>query len=294
MDPIRFINRDTGETETEQVYGEGWLRFFYGNPVGKASLHLLLKRRVFSSWFGYRMDRPGSAAKIEPFIRDYGLDPEEFADPPESFRTFNEFFFRKLRPEARPVDPTPGSVVFPADGRHLGFQRADRIDSVFVKNQRFDLAGLLGDSELAGRFAEGSLILSRLCPTDYHRFHFPVAGVPGPARESAGPLFSVSPLALRRNLSILWENKRTLTRIETEDIGTVLMLEIGAACVGTIRQTYQPGRPAAKGAEKGYFAFGGSSVITLFEPGRVRLAEDLLDATAARTELYARMGTRAG
>jgi phosphatidylserine decarboxylase len=293
MDPIRFINRDTGETETEQVYGEGWLRFFYGNPVGKASLHLLLKRRVFSSWFGYRMDRPGSAAKIAPFIRDYGLDPEEFAAPPESFRTFNEFFFRKLRPEARPVDPTPGSVVFPADGRHLGFQRADRIDSVFVKNQRFDLAGLLGDSELAGRFAEGSLILSRLCPTDYHRFHFPVAGVPGPARESAGPLFSVSPLALRRNLSILWENKRTLTRIETEDIGTVLMLEIGAACVGTIRQTYQPGRPAAKGAEKGYFAFGGSSVITLSEPGRVRLAEDLLDATAARTELYARMGTRA-
>ena len=294
MDPIRFINRDTGETETEQVYGEGWLRFFYGNPVGKASLHLLLKRRVFSSWFGYRMDRPGSAAKIAPFIRDYGLDPEEFAAPPESFRTFNEFFFRKLRPEARPVDPTPGSVVFPADGRHLGFQRADRIDSVFVKNQRFDLAGLLGDSELAGRFAEGSLILSRLCPTDYHRFHFPVAGVPGPARESAGPLFSVSPLALRRNLSILWENKRTLTRIETEDIGTVLMLEIGAACVGTIRQTFQPGRPAAKGAEKGYFAFGGSSVITLFEPGRVRLAKDLLDATAARTELYARMGTRAG
>ena len=132
-----------------------------------------MKRRAFSRWFGRRMDRPASVARIAPFIREFALDPDEFADPPESFRSFNEFFCRKLRPAARPIDPDPAAVVFPADGRHLGFARADRIGSAFLKGQRFDLPRLLGDAALAGRFAAGPMILSRLCPVDYHRFHFP-------------------------------------------------------------------------------------------------------------------------
>jgi phosphatidylserine decarboxylase len=129
---------------------------------------------------------------------------------------------------------------------------------------------------------------------DYHRFHFPVAGRPGDVKLLNGPLYSVSPLALRRRLAYLWTNKRTLTLVQTRDFGPVLLLEIGATCVGTIRQTFAANEPVAKGAEKGYFAFGGSSTITLFEPGRVKLAADLLEHSARQTELYARMGDRMG
>jgi len=228
--------------------------------------------------------------KIEPFIQNYGLDADDFADPPDSYANFNEFFYRKLKPAARPIDPQ-AAAVFPADGRHLGFQKASAIQSVFVKNQRFDLPRLLADDQLAARFADGALVLSRLCPVDYHRFHFPAAGTPDETRVIDGPLFSVSPIALRRRLAYLWENKRAVTRLQTPDLGLVLCLEIGATCVGTIRQTFTPGRPVPKGAEKGYFAFGGSSTITLFEPGAVTLADDLLAQTARQTELYARIGT---
>lgn len=294
VDLIRYFNRHTAAMETEQVYGEGFLRWSYGNPLGAISLEGFVKRPFFSTWYGRRMSTPESAARVAPFILKYGLDPADFADAPDSYRSFNEFFSRKLKPSARPVDTDPESVVFPADGRHLGFDRASQIAGVFVKGQKFDLTALLGDAALAARFADGALVLSRLCPVDYHRFHFPAAGVPGETRLINGPLYSVNPIALRKNLGYLWTNKRTVTELRTEHLGTVLCMEIGATCVGTIRQTFSPETAVAKGAEKGYFAFGGSSTITIFEPGAVKLAADLVEWSSQQTELYARVGTRMG
>jgi phosphatidylserine decarboxylase len=182
----------------------------------------------------------------------------------------------------------------PADGRHLGFANASEISSVFVKGQKFDVAGLLGSAELARKYENGPILLSRLCPVDYHRFHFPCAGTPGETRIINGPLFSVSPLALRQRLSYLWENKRTVTELVTEDFGTVICMEIGATCVGSIHQTFTPGQPITKGAEKGYFAFGGSSTLLMFEPGTVTLSADLLESSSKIMELYAKVGTAAG
>ena len=294
MEPIRYFNRDSGRIETEQVYGEAFLRWTYGNPLGKLALNAFVKRPFFSAWYGRRMSTRASAAKIAPFIAEYGLDAAEFAESVGAFESFNAFFYRKLKPSARPIDADPASAVFPADGRHLGFARAAEIEGVFVKGQRFELPELLGDAGLAARYAGGSLVLSRLCPVDYHRFHFPLAGVPGEAREIGGPLFSVSPLALRQCLAYLWTNKRCVTQLVTPDFGTVLLLEIGATCVGTIQQTYRAGEPVAKGAEKGYFAFGGSSTLTLFEPGAIQLADDLLENSARQVELYAKVGSRMG
>jgi len=212
---IQFYNRYTKTMETEQVYGENFLQWAYGNPFGKIALHSFVKRPFFSKWYGHRMNQ---------------------------YHTFNDFFYRKLRPEARPIANSP--VVFPADGRHLGFPNIDEIDGFFVKGQSFDLDALIADASLSEQFKGGTLILSRLY-----------------TRLINGPLFSVSPIALARNLSYLWENKRTITRIETVDMGTVLMMEIGATCVGSIFQTYKSNTSTKIGTEKGYFAFGGSSTI---------------------------------
>jgi len=289
LQSIRYFNRHTGTHETEDIYGESFLRWTYVNPIGKISLHAFVKRPAFSKWYGWRMSKPESAVRVEPFVRKYGLNPEDFADPLPSFRSFNEFFYRKLKTSARPIDPAP--IVFPADGRHLGFSDISAIYSFFVKGQRFNLAALLDDTALAAKYAKGALVLSRLCPVDYHRFHFPAAGVPSETRLINGPLFSVSPIALAQNLAYLWTNKRTLTELKTEDFGSILLLEIGATCVGTIEQTFKAGMPVEKGAEKGYFAFGGSSTITIFEPGAVTLAPDLLENSAKQMELYARIGS---
>jgi phosphatidylserine decarboxylase len=293
-DAIQFFNRYTQRVETEQVYGEGFLRWIYGSLSGRLALHAVAKRAFFSRWYGWRMDRPASRAKVAPFIRTFGVDVGEFADAPESFRTFNEFFYRRLKPGARPLAGNARAAVFPADGRHLGFPDVSQMEGIFVKGEVFSLGELLRDSELTERFARGAMVLSRLCPVDYHRYHFPVAGLATEPRLLNGWLYSVSPIALRRNIHIFTENKRAITRIESPEFGCVLMLEVGATNVGSFEYTFPPNTRVAKGAEKGYFKFGGSSTITLFEPGRIQLDADLLAHTAERRELYARMGDQLG
>jgi phosphatidylserine decarboxylase len=291
--PIQYNNRESGQIETETVYGEGFLRWAYGNPLGRLTVELAVKRAWFSRWYGWRMRRPATRALIAPFMRDYQVDAAEFAEPVEAYGSFNEFFYRKLKPEARPVDWGREFAVFPADGRHLAIADVDAARDFYIKGQRFDLARFLGDASLAAEFAGGAMLISRLCPVDYHRYHFPVGGEAGAPVRIAGHLRSVSPLALRGRLAILWENKRTCTLVDSLDFGKVAVVAIGATCVGSMESTYAPG-PVTKGAEKGYFRFGGSCVVTLFQPGRIRFDDDLLEHAGQQREVYAKMGQRCG
>jgi phosphatidylserine decarboxylase len=292
--PISLRNRHTGGTEVERVYGEAWLHRLYGNPLGKLTLHALVKRAIFSKLYGQAMDQPKSAARILPFIKEYNLNPDEFADPVSTYRTFNEFFYRKLKPEARPIDPRPEMAVLPADGRHLGFQNARQANSIFAKGQSFDIPTLLADRTLGERYAEGTVVCSRLCPVDYHRFHFPVAGVAQAPVLTPGPLFSVNPIALRRHVNYLWENKRQRMSIDAGPFGLVTIVAVGATNVGTIVETYPVDGTVKKGDEKGYFRFGGSFLVTLFEPGKIILEPDLVAAGETATEVYARIGSPLG
>ncbi len=293
-EPIRYFNRYSGTLETERIYGEAWLRFAYENPIGRGFIELLIRRRIFSSFYGWQMNKRVSANKVLPFIVDYDLKVEEFAKSAFDYRTFNEFFFRALKPEARPIAPGERVAVLPADGRHLAFPNVDTAEGFYVKGAKFTLAELLGDAALAEKFAGGAMLISRLCPVDYHRFHFPVEGMPSDQTLINGSLYSVSPIALRRNIRYLVENKRVLTTIESPVFGTVAMLEVGATNVGTIKQTHVPGRVAKKGEEKGLFKFGGSCVITLFQRGRIQFEADLVAQSAQCIETYARMGDRLG
>jgi phosphatidylserine decarboxylase len=290
VEQIEFFNRYTGKVEIEEIYGENFLRWTYGNPLGKLSLHALVKRAFFSRWYGNRMDAQASREKVAPFISRYRLQAEEFADDPSAYKTFNEFFYRKLKPGSRSIHPDKDSAVFPADGRHLGFQDISKAPGIFVKGAVFTLEKLFADRELGEKYKGGSIVLSRLCPVDYHRYHFPVNGTPDRPTLIEGALFSVSPLALRRNINFLTENRRSYCRIQSPEFGQVIMFEVGATMVGHFEYTYAPGVPMHKGAEKGYFKFGGSEVITVFEPERIRLADDLVEQSKQGRELYARMG----
>lgn len=293
-EPIRYFHRAKQVVETEKIYGEKWLRWTYESALGRVSLHAVIKRALLSRYWGWRMSMRSSARLVLPFIIDYDLDVDEFAKKALAFKTFNEFFYRGLKPGARPIASGDRVAVLPADGRHLVFPRVDAADGFYAKGQQFDLVTFLGDQALADSFAGGSMLISRLCPVDYHRFHFPVGGTPGDARLINGWLYSVSPVALRQSLAYLWQNKRMVTLVETAEFGRVAVCEIGATLVGSIFQSYAAGRPVAKGEEKGLFRFGGSCVITLFQPGRIRFDADLVAQSREGLEVYARMGERLG
>ena len=292
-DAIKFYNRYTGEIETEKVLGEKYLRWVYGTTLGKVGLHVLIKRAIFSRLLGASKNTRKSAESIPAFIEEYGINTEEMLRPVEDYTSFNDFFYRKLKPGARPL-AEGNVVVLPADGRHMGWHDAATMQSVFIKGQKFDLPALLGSEELAEKYEHGTVVLSRLCPVDYHRFHFVAEGTPEKAHLIPGPLASVSPYCLRHKLAWLWTNKRELTMLHSERVGDVIQLAVGATGVGAIFQTYESGKPVAMGDEQGYFAFGGSTVMTFFEPGRIQLAEDILRNTADCRETFARQGDLLG
>lgn len=290
---IEVYDRRTKKTFAEKVPAGRWLRWLYRSGLGQWAREGVVKRAFFSRLVGRWMRRPSSAWRIAPFIQDYGLDPAEFAQAPETFENFNAFFTRRLKPEARPVNDETGAVVLPCDGRHLAFADISQADGVYVKGQRLDMDVLLGDAGLAGRFARGSAVVSRLAPVDYHRVHFPCGGIADAGYQLQGPLYSVNPLSLRLDLRHLLGNRRHITPVYTKEHGTVLLVCIGATCVGSLEDTFTPGE-VAKGQEKGFFAFGGSCVVTLFEPGALVLDDDLLEQTAQGRETFARMGETLG
>lgn len=292
MSDIKFYNRYSGKVELEEVYGEGFLRWTYETTMGKIGLWLLAKRAIFSHWYGWRMNRTASARKIWPFIERYGLIESEFLEDTKTYSHFNDFFYRKLKPSARPL--VEDGVSLPADARHLALGDLSSVDGLFAKGQFFDLQALLGNEGDVGAYQHGTAVISRLCPVDYHRFHSPVEGTIVEQRLINGPLFSVSPIALRKSMGYLWENKRVLTVIETKTLGRVSFIAIGATCVGSITMTAKSGAKVEKGGELGYFSFGGSCVITLFEPGKIRLAKDLEEYGRQQLEVYAKVGDLLG
>lgn len=272
MNGIQYINRATGQIETEEVWKEELIRYFYGpTSLAKLLLYPLSGLPLISRLAGYYQTLPFTKKDIVPFITRYKIDATEFLEPVSSFSCFNDFFIRKLKPEARPI--SKDFAIIPADGRYLFYENIDTCPYIRVKGSKFTLSELLGSADLAKEFEGGSALIGRLCPTDYHRFHFPIDCTPHSPHLINGALYSVNPIALRVRPTIFYENKRMLT-VLNED---VLMVEFGATNVGSIIETFTPGQPYKKGDEKGYFSFGGSALMVLFKKGTIRFSPDLLN-----------------
>ncbi len=286
--PINYVDRQTSEIKTEKVAGEKWLIWLYTNPIGELSLHSLVKRKFVSSYYGGLMDSPRSVDKIEPFVNEYDIDLS--IAQKQEFSSFNDFFIRKLKPEARPINTDSNVVVSPADGKIMAY--ADISDQDFiVKGYQFNIKEFLDDTALAEKYNDGSLIIVRVCPVDYHRFHFPVSGKVSSVTAIEGDYYSVNPIAVKKIIEVFCLNKREYVTISTREFGDVIMAEVGATMVGSIIQTYK-GDIAAIGEEKGYFKFGGSSVLLLFEKGKIRIDGDLLKNTVNNLETEVKIGER--
>ena len=289
--PIKYIERTTGQIKIENVYGEKWLDWLYHNPVGEATLWTIAKRKIVSSVYGDMMDKESSASKIQPFIKEYNVDIN--IAQKQNFTSFNDFFTRKLKPEARPIVADSLAVASPADGKILAYSNVKNSD-FYIKGFRFNVQSFLSNPELAKKYKDGSMIVFRLAPPDYHRYHFPVSGATSSSNTKIeGDYYSVNPLALRKKAEIFWLNKREYGVIKNPVFGDVVMVEVGATMVGSMIQTYK-GNIVKKGEEKGYFKFGGSTVVLLFEKDKIKIDDDLLINSSKGLETTIKMGEQIG
>ncbi|WP_164557773.1 phosphatidylserine decarboxylase [Massilia atriviolacea] len=291
--PILLHSRASSTLVAEQVFERGFMDFFYGSRVGLILSELLLKRRWFSRAYGASRKRAASRRQIDGFVRQYGIDLSEVELPVEDYRSFNDFFTRRLKPGARPLPADCKTLASPADARVLAWDIVDGL-VVPVKSRAFTVAQLLGDDTLAHEYWGGTCCVLRLAPADYHRFIHIDRGTQGPVRRINGYLHSVSPLALRNMLAVFTENAREYCRIETEQFGPVIHVDVGAMVVGRIVQHRPEGGPVERGEEKGYFEFGGSTVILLFKAGAVELDADIRSYSAQGIETIVLQGERIG
>lgn len=230
---------------------------------------------------GKKYDDPDSASQINDFINFHQLDMSEVLLPVEKFNNFNEFFYRQLKPDARPCSAAnePRIVVSPADCRSVVFDQLNEATEIWVKGREFSIERLLGKAypEDAHRYKNGGLAIFRLAPQDYHRFHIPVDGVIGTPKTIEGEYYTVNPMAIRSALDVYGENVRILVPIDSTAHGRVMVVCVGAMMVGSTVITRKAGEKVSRGEELGYFKFGGSTLLVLFEDGMVNFDSDLVE-----------------
>ena len=289
---IKFLDRKTKKVITENPPSEGLLRFLYDNPFGKTAVLPIAKRKFLSEFYGRKMFKASSTKKIEPFVNQLNIDMSESEKQISEFTSFNDFFYRKLKPEARPIED---GFVSPGDGKLIAFENISDVHNFFIKGRKFTLPEFLNDTELATKYKNSSLIILRLAPNDYHRFHFPYTGIPSEVTKIKGSLYSVSPIALASNFTkVFCENKREFCTLKTEDKGEIIIAPVGATMVGSILETYIPNQKISKGDEMGYFAFGGSTIVLLVDKNKLKIDADILENTKNNMETFVKMGEKIG
>lgn len=289
---ILVQDRMTGQINEERmsVYVRLGIRLLYkalgSREMEKKRIKKMLKSLSVKQ--GKKYDDPASVSQIEPFIAFHQLDMSEVLLPTSEFKNFNEFFYRALKPTARPCSAPdrPEIVVSPADCRSVVFNTIDVATTIWVKGRDFTLEKLFGDAYPfdAKRYVGGSMGIFRLAPQDYHRFHVPVDGVLGIPKPIEGEYYTVNPMAIRSALDVYGENIRVVVPIDSAVHGRVMFVCIGAMMVGSTVITRKAGEKVKRAEELGYFKFGGSTVLLFFEPGRMVYDDDLVDNSSGALE----------
>jgi phosphatidylserine decarboxylase len=208
----------------------------------------------------------------------------------DSFKTFNDFFIRKLKPEARPINNNPSIIISPADGQIIIFEHCKKTMKFPIKQSSFSLEQFLGSKKLADIYENGTILIFRLAPWDYHRFHFPLECTPSKPIIIHGKYESVNPLVYRSGVQPLTQNERHLYLLKTTACDEVAMVSVGALCVGKIVETYKPNISYKKGDEAGYFCFGGSTVVLIFKKGTINVNQEIVKNSKDSKETPIKMG----
>jgi len=299
-DEIKYYNRSKGAVEVEKVYGGAMVKLMYSTLPGKF-ISPLIANKYLSKLYGATQNSLLTQLKVPKFVKNFHIDLNQYeggsveVDKQElSYRNFNEFFIRKFKPGQRKFVPSDNIMGAFSEARYFGYDSMTDDVQVPVKGKYLRAEDLLGDSKEAEPFKNGPLLIARLCPVDYHRYHYPDSGKTLKSFPVKGQYHSVNPMALKAKEDIFIANERRVSILETENFGKLAYIEVGAVMVGKIVQSYNEDEAFSKGDEKGYFLFGGSTVIVVGEEGKWKPSSDVVENTKAGMETYIQLGDEVG
>lgn len=265
----------------------GLLTFLYTTPIGRGLLSILVSPAV-SQAAGKLMNSGVSALAVPGFIKSHEIDVSEFEKT--SFSSYNDFFTRKLKADARPFEKEEDALISPCDAK-LTIYPIMKDSRFWIKQGQYTLKSLLRDEKLAKQFEGGILWQLRLSVDDYHRYIYPVSGRRSHERTIHGVFHTVQPIALE-NCPVYKENTRKYCLIKTKEFGTVLMMEVGAMMVGQITNHKETPGNVEAGEEKGYFEFGGSTIILLTKKDVAVPRKDIVYRSISGAEALIKQGEK--
>lgn len=261
----------------------------YGSLPGRMLLKLLTLPAV-SRFAGALLSSPVSRIGIRPFIHANRIDLSQYTD--NAYPNYNAFFTRKIRPECRPIDMDPNHLISPCDSKLSILPIAE--DTCFcLKHTSYTVSSLLKNDCLAASFAGGYAMIFRLSVEDYHRYCYVCDGHAEKTVQIPGVLHTVNPIA-NDHVPVYQENCRHYTILHCRPFGRIVTMEVGALLVGKIVNHCQEPSAVCRGQEKGFFQFGGSTIVLLFPPDSVLPDPDLLENSRLGTETVVRLGERIG
>ena len=284
---IRTADR-MGHITEEDSFQNNLLEKIYGSVAGRMLIRPLVTP-VVSIAMGWILDSRLSAAAVKPFIRFNHLDMSDYEK--RKYISYNDFFKRKIREDARHIDMEPGHFISPCDCR-VSVYPVDEKARLHIKQTEYTIDELLRNPSLGKRYQGGYVWVLRLCVQDYHRYIYPDNAAESGRIRIPGILHTVNPVA-NDAYPIYKENSREYSLLKTENFRTVLMMEVGALLVGRIEN--RPGKAFVKrGDEKGNFAFGGSTIVLITEKNAVKPDEDILNNSREGIETRVFMGEKIG
>ncbi|MBR1743194.1 MAG: phosphatidylserine decarboxylase [Lachnospiraceae bacterium] len=264
------------------------IRALYGSAFGRAALKVLTAPAV-SKFGGEFLDSSVSRLFIKPFVKKSGISLDSYED--EVYESYNQFFTRRIKEGERAFIQTPEILTAPCDSK-LSVQQITKTGTFSIKNTAYTMESLLRSKTLAEKYAGGILLIFRLTVDDYHHFAYIDGGEKTKNYRIPGVLHTVNPIA-GEIYPIYKENSREFSVLKSRNFGRVLMMEVGALMVGRIVNHHEA-HEVKRGMEKGFFEFGGSTVILAFEKGRVEMDEDIVRNTEEGFETVVKQGERIG
>ena len=264
------------------------LLFLYNTRLGRIFLKLIFINSFVSKVVGWFMDTKLSCVMIKKFIKSNNIDMSEYED--KKYTSFNDFFTRKVKVEKRVFDDNKNSLSSPCDSFVTHYKITD--DLLFnVKNSLYSLSSILDDDKLAKKYANGDLIIFRLTPSNYHRYHYFDDGKMLYNKKIKGKFHTVNPIVYDK-YEVFKENTREYSVLKTKRFGKVIYMQVGALLVGKINNYNKKSFKMKE--EAGYFSYGGSTCILIFEKDTIKINRKILNKSKKNIEVNVKYGEKIG
>lgn len=265
------------------------LSFLYNTYVGRIILKPLVKSKFISALTGKFMDSSISKFMIKPFIKSHNIKMDEYVN--KKYNSFNDFFIRNIKKEARLINDNKNALIAPCDSK-LTCYKITKDLKFNVKNSTYSVSSLINDENVANAFNEGYALVFRLSPEDYHHYLFCDDGIIINNYKIDGKYHSVNPIVYD-NYKVFRENTRECTLIKTNNFKNIMYVEVGALLVGKICNIKKQGK-FKKGEEKGYFMYGGSTVILLIQKDALLIDDEIIKNSSKNIETCVKCGEKIG